>query len=109
MTRIAKKWNRGLGDGLEGSGAFVGFAVPVTITCIVLIGFIIGAYYLYGCTQPSKPCTNYSYQLGILRADEAKCTRWVGMRMSINRSYIPLKPDIVNCTCTDESFGKAER
>ena len=104
MGRIARGWNRGLGDGMEGSGAFIGFVIPSAIAVVFLVLLSIGCAWCYNKISDPGPCVNYVYSMGLFAEDTAKCTKWAAMDMRIEHRYI--KNDLVHCTCTAESLSK---
>ena len=102
-----KGWNRGVKEGLEGSGLVYGLVLPLAFLFAVII---TGGVLLHRCLSTKSPpptCSNYSFGAGYIRDKTLTCTRWPAMEMRIEERMI--KEDIVHCTCTADSFPKAEK
>ncbi|RKZ09794.1 hypothetical protein DRQ25_05245 [Candidatus Fermentibacteria bacterium] len=106
MSKISKGWVRGLAEGYENSGWFIGTFMPIGIFCLIVAAIIFAFTGVPSCERPvkiAKPCTDYSYKLG---RGYARCTQWPAMEVRVDKRWV--KADIVHCKCTEESYATAE-
>lgn len=95
----ARGWNKGLKEGLFGSGFVLGTVAPIA----VVLSFIVGACMaLNRCfdTGPGR-CRAYSYETKLLGSSTMTCDQWPAMEMRIEKRIV--RSSIVHCTCTAAS------